>query len=55
LRRSKKKIKETLFKDDFYTYLIENNSTNFLQAMSALKAKHWDKNIRLEIDYIKKK
>jgi len=54
LRRSKNPRKETSFRDDFYTYLVENDPTSFIEATSALDATHWYKTIRTEIDSIKK-
>jgi len=54
LRRSKRQRNETFFGDDFYTYLIENDPTAFLEATSVLDAKQWDKAIRTEIESIQK-
>jgi len=39
LRRSKRQRKETSFGDDFYTYLVDNDPTSFLEATSAPDAK----------------
>jgi len=33
LRRSKRQRKETSFGDDFYTCLVENDPTSFLEAI----------------------
>jgi len=38
--------KETFFGDDFYTYLVENDSTSFLEVISVRGAKHRNKAIR---------
>jgi len=54
LRRSKRQRKETSFGDNFYTYLVENDPTSFLEATSAPDAKQWDKTIKTEIESIKK-
>jgi len=54
LRRSKRHMNETSFEDDFYTYLVENDSTSLLEAISAPDAKQWDKVIRIEIESIEK-
>jgi len=54
LRRSKRQRKETSFGDDFYTYLVENDQTSFLEATSALDAKQWNKAIKTEIESIEK-
>ena len=39
--RSKRQRKETSFGDDFYTYLVENYPTSYLEDISSLDAKHW--------------
>jgi len=39
LRRSKRQRKETSFGDDFYTHLVENNPTSFLEATRVPDAK----------------
>ena len=52
LRRSKRQRKEISFEDDFYTYLVENDRTSFLEATSALNAKQWNKVIRTESESI---
>jgi len=39
LRISKRQRKETSFGDDFYTYLVENDPTSFLEATSAPNVK----------------
>jgi len=54
VRRSKRQRKETSFGDDSYTYLVENDPISFLEATSALDAKHWDKAIKTELNSIKK-
>jgi len=54
LRRSKRQRKETSYGDDFYTYLVGNESLSFSEVISAPYAKHWDKAIKTEIDSIKK-
>jgi len=54
IRRSKRQRKETSFKDDFYTYLVENDPISFLETTSAFDAKHWDKAIETKLDSIKK-
>ncbi|XP_068483448.1 uncharacterized protein [Phaseolus vulgaris] len=54
VRRSKRQRKETSFRDDFYTYLVENDPISFVEATSAPDAKHWDKAIKTELDSIKK-
>jgi len=54
LRRSKRQRKETSFGNDFYTYLVENDPTSFLETISAPYAKQWDKAIRTEIESIEK-
>jgi len=54
LRRSKRQRKETSFGDDFYTYLVENDPTSFLEATRVPDAKQWDKAIRIEIESIQK-
>jgi len=53
VRRSKRQRKKTSFGDDFYTYLVENDPISFLEATSALDAKHWDKAIKNELESIK--
>ena len=52
LRWSKRQRKETSFGDGFYTYLVENDRTSFLEATSALNAKQWNKVIRTESESI---
>ena len=37
LRRSKRQRKEFSFGDDFYTYLVENESSSYFEAISFLK------------------
>jgi len=54
LRKSKRQRKETSFGDDFYTYLVENDPTSFLEATSFPVAKLWDKAIRTKIESIQK-
>jgi len=54
LRRSKRQRKETSFADDFYTYLVGNDPTSFLEATRVPNAKKWDKPIRTEIESIQK-
>jgi len=54
LRKIKRRRKETFFGYNFYTYLVENYPTSFLEATSAPYAKQWDKAIRIEIESIKK-
>ena len=54
LRRSKRQRKKTSFGDDFYTYLVENDPTSFLEATSVPNAKQWDKAIRTKIESIQK-
>ena len=54
LRRNERQRKETSFGDDFYTYLVENDPTSFLEATSVPDAKQWDKAIRTEIESIQK-
>jgi len=39
LRRNERQRKETSFGDDFYTYLVENDPTSFLEATSVPDAK----------------
>jgi len=53
-RRSKRQRKESSFGDDFYSYLVGNDPTSFLEATSAPDAKQWDKAIRTEIKSIEK-
>jgi len=54
LRRRKRQRNETSFGDDFYTYLVENDPTSFLETSSAPNAKQWDKAIRTKIESIEK-
>ena len=35
LRRSKRQRKEVSFGDDFYTYLVENESSSYFEAISS--------------------
>ena len=41
LRMSKRQIKEVSFGDDFYTYLIENESSSYFEAISSSDALLW--------------
>lgn len=43
LKRSKRQRQETSFENDFYTYIVGNDPTNFSKATSAPNAKHWVK------------
>ena len=52
LRRSKRQRKKTFFGDNFYTYLVENNLTSFLEATRVSDSKQWDKAIKTEIESI---
>ncbi|WVY98265.1 hypothetical protein V8G54_030416 [Vigna mungo] len=50
LRRSKRQRKATSFGDDFYTYLVDNDPTTFVESISAPDAKQWDNAIRTETE-----
>jgi len=54
LRRSKRQRKETSFGDDFYTYMVENDPTSFLESTRISDSKQWDKAITTEIESIQK-
>ena len=41
LRRSKRRRKEVSFGNYFYTYLIENESSSYFEAISSLDALLW--------------
>jgi len=55
LRINKRQRKEFFFGNDFYTYLVKNNSRICLEVFYAPNAKHWNKASRIKIDSIKKK
>ena len=54
LRRSKRQRKEFSFGDDFYTYLIENEPSYYLEVISSLDALLWKEAIKTELDSILK-
>ena len=41
LRRIKRQRKEVSFGDDFYTYLIENESSSYFEAISSSNTLLW--------------
>ena len=54
LRRSKRQRKEVSFRDDFYTYLIENESSSYFEAISSSDALLWKETIKSELESILK-
>ena len=54
LRRSKRRRKEVSFGDYFYTYLIENESSSYFEAISSPDALLWKEAIKIELDSILK-
>ena len=54
LRRSKRQRKEVSFRDDFYTYLIENESSFYFEAISFFDSLLWKEAIKTEFDSILK-
>ena len=52
--RSKRQRKEVSFGDDFYTYLIENEPSSYLKAISSSDALLWKKSIKTELESILK-
>jgi len=54
LRRSKRQRKETSFRNNFYTYFVENEPQTFCEAISSSDAKFWKEAIKIEMDSISK-
>ena len=54
LRKSKRQRKDVLFGDDFYTYLIENESSSYFETISSLEALLWKEAIKTELNCILK-
>ena len=54
LRRSKRQRKEISFRDDFYTYLIENEPSSYFETISSFNALLWKEIIKTELDSILK-
>lgn len=54
LRRSKRQRKETNFGDDFYTYLVQDEPSNFYEAISSPNAQFWKEAIEAEINSLRK-
>ena len=54
LRRSKRQRKEVSFRDDFYTYLIQNESSFYFEAISSFDSLLWKEAIKTEFDSILK-
>ena len=50
LRRSKRQRKEFSFVDHFYTYLIKNEPSSYIEAISSLDAFLWKQTIKTELD-----
>ncbi|XP_059284843.1 protein transport protein SEC24 C-like [Lycium ferocissimum] len=55
LRRSKRPRKEYFsYGNDFQTFLVDNEPSNYFEAISSSDAKFWKEAIKMEIDYIMK-
>ena len=54
LRRSKRQRKKVSFGDDFYTYLIEKESSSYFEASSSSDALLWKEAIKTEFGSILK-
>jgi len=55
LRRSKRPRKEYFsYGNDFQTFLVDNEPSNYFEAISSSDAKYWKEAIKIEIDSIKK-
>lgn len=55
LRRSKRPKKEYFsYENDFQTFLVENEPSNYSEAISSSDAKFWKEAIKIEIDSIMK-
>ena len=54
LRRSKRQRKGVSFGDDFYTYLIENESSSYFEAIYSSEALLWKEAINTELESILK-
>ena len=55
LRRSKKPRKEYFsYENDFQTFLVDNEPSNYFEAISSSDAKFWKEAIKIELDSIMK-
>jgi len=50
--RSKKRRKETSFRNDFFTYLVDKDPLTYSEVISSFDSLFWKEAIKVEIDSI---